>query len=486
MGKINVLSLVALGALATIVACAQLAGIDDSGSTGDTNGGEDGDGGAIELANGLSVSPQNIALTTSCAGAGETKHIALENKSATEATYELQVPEGSAFALRDDKGGTTLSLKGTLPARQVVLVYLQVTSTKAGTFDGQVIVRVGEQVSQLPVSVTVNGGALALSPSLVDFGEVRKDKVSAEQTVEITNTGTEAVNVTGFRAAGGGDAGPGAEDFEVKLESGSVNIAAGQKTTAKLTLRAGPQGDPLATTLEPMTQTPTCGALPALTLKGQRVNQDVTVNPAALDFDEVDCNSASGGSRTITVTNFGGGDVSFNTSTTPSSWFTVSPSSGTVPKAKGPDPGTAPITVTLKPLTGPIGDHEDPITIDIGGPQPKITNVVAKLKSVGAVLSIQPTTLDGFTPDQTRSFSVRNDGNKFITARHTSSNTGAFAITGGSTTLLFPGVIIPLSVSVKFVAQTSGQHSSNITTARESGAQLCSPPATVVANGSRP
>jgi hypothetical protein len=487
LSKVSAQTFAVAGALVTFVACAQIAGIDDPLPPHTTPDGDRTDSGAIELADGLSISPESVALTTSCTGAGEEKYLTLTNDSATDAPYELQVPDGSAFTLRDDKGNVSATLKGTLPAHQLLLVYLKVTATKAGTFNGQVIVRIGERVSQLPVAVTVNGGSLAFLPSLVDFGDVRKDTISGIQTVDITNTGTEPVNVIGFHTAGG-TAPPG--EFDLNLGAGSVNIPAGGKATASITMRAGPAGNAVTETLEPDTQTPMCGAVPSLTLKGQRVNQDVTVSPVSLDFGTVDCTAVGGVTRTVTISNFGGTDVPFTTSTPANSWFTVSPG-GTVPRKTGPNAGVANVIVTLKPVGGAIGDHTDAISIAVAGPQPKVTTITAAVKSEGAILTVQPTTLDGFAPNQTRSFTIRNDGNKSIYVRNTSSNPGAFSIVNNSDSFWVTGELpIPMSVSVKFVAQAQGQHTSTITTTRGTpllgdSAQLCASPAVVTATASR-
>ena len=71
-------------------------------------------------------------------------------------------PEGSAFALRADDDASVGKLTGKLPPGGVVIVYLRATPTKAGTFSGQVIVKVGDHTKQVPVQVTVK---LALTRS---------------------------------------------------------------------------------------------------------------------------------------------------------------------------------------------------------------------------------------------------------------------------------------------------------------------------------
>ena len=474
------LPLAAAGALVALVACASIAGIEEPDETSKAEGADGGDDGVRQPAPGIAITPESISLTASCSGAGDPAFITIKNDNDTAADYELQVPEGAAFALRDANDASTATVKGSVPPKGLVLVYLRATPTRAGSFPSQVLVHVNGETTQLPVQVTVNGGALAFSPNLVDFGEVRQQTTSPPQTIEIENTGTDAVNLLGLVPTPASDAGA---EFAIDIGAGSVNIGPGAKATVTATLLPGAAGQPVSAIFEPQTQEPTCGALPQLTLEGTRVNQDVTVNPVSLAFGDVDCQSGGGATKTITISNYGNMPVDFNVSTPPSSWFDVTPGGPSVPKANGNTPGQQTITVKLKPVGSTIGNHTDPVEVAIMGPAPKTTTVTATVRSVGGILSISPTTLSGFGEGTTKSFTIRNTGNKFIYARHTSSNAGAFAVDG--TSALTPG--LPLPVNVKFVAQQSGTHQADITTTRtssppiilpESG-NLCEPPAVV-------
>lgn len=484
------LPIAAAGALVTLVACASIAGLEDPDEAPSNGGADGGDG--RQPAPGISVTPEALTLTASCAGAGDPAFITIKNDNDTTASYELQVPEGSAFALRDPSDASVANVKGSVPPKGLVLVYLRATPTKAGNFPGQVIVSVNGEVTQVPVQVTVNGGSLSFSPDLVDFGEVRQQTTSPPQTIEIVNTGTEAVNVLGLVQAPASDAGA---EFAIDTGTGSLNIAPGGKATATATLLPGAAGPPVSAVYEPQTQEPTCGALPKLTLEGTRVNQDVTVNPVSLDFGEVDCQSAGGATRTITVSNYATNmPAEFAVTTPPNSWFEVSADSTSVPPANGAEPGKRTITVKLKAVGSAMGNHSDPIEVDVKSPVPgKKTTATASVKSVGGVLSISPVTLSGFSMDQTRSFGVRNTGNKFVYVRHTSSNTNAFTIVNGtSASPLTPGSFLPLNVDVKFVAQAAGTYQADITTERgnapppfpQSG-NLCEPAPVVKASATK-
>ncbi len=473
------------GALLALVACASIAGIEDPDPA--NGGGAGGPDGGVQLGDGLSISPESVTITTSCTSSGESRYITLTNQTDTDTTYELQIPEGSAFALRDASDASTPTLKGTLAAKQVLIVYLRATATSAGTYSGQIIARVGEHVTQLPVVVTVNGGSLALSPTLVDFGEVRKATNSPAQVVQLENTGTEKVNVIGFEAVGGGGT-----DFTTSLASGSLVLDPGAKTDVTTMFVAGPPGPQITTAFEPRTEMPTCGALPKLTLKGTRVNQDVTVNPVLLDFGEVDCSSAGGATKTLSISNYSGALVPFTVSTA-STRYSVNPPSGAVPAANGTTPGKVDVVVRLEAVGAALDTYNDTIEVATSGPQARKTTVALSVKTVGAMVSVQPTTLTGFGGDAIESFTVKNTGNKFIYLQHTSSDSSSFTLVNNSdNTPLYPG--ISLGVSVKFVAQGSGQRSATITTTRRdtpvlslfpSSAALCEPAAVVTATASK-
>lgn len=462
----NRLPVAAAGALVALVACAKLAGLEDP-DPGPPGDGADAGTEGRQAAPGIAVKPESVAITTSCAGGGDTAFITIENQNETPADYELQVPEGSAFALRNDADASVGSLKGTVPAKGLVLVYLRAMPTKAGTFAGQVIVHIGERVTQIPVQVTVTGGALVFSPDLVDFGEVRQQTTSQGQTIEITNTGTQPVNVLGLdrTPASGATA-----EFSIDTGGGSINIAPGEKATVVATLLPGNAGPQVTEVFEPRTQEPTCGALPTVTLKGTRVNQDVTVNPASLDFGEVDCMSAGGAARIITVSNYGNGPADFTATAPSDSWFEVTQESPNVPKANGGEPSTRTVTVKLKPVGATIGGHSEAIEVKVTNPKPeKTTTVTATVKSVGGVIDIVPTTLSGFAPGGTKSFGIKNTGNKYVYVRHTSSNPSSFVVTDDTNeTALLPGSIFYIARDVKFVGRTAGTHQADIVTEKGS------------------
>lgn len=478
--------------LVALAACATLAGIEQPSTNGEPDAVET-DSGSTPLPDGLSVEPARVSITTSCQDEDAAQAVMLGNKTDRDVPFEVQVPEGSPFVLGDGDGAGTALLKGTLRAGDIVPVSLRVAAKKAGAFDGSLIVRLGQSVTQVPVTVTVTGGSLAFSPAIVDFGDVRYDQPSAPSTVQLENTGTERVNVIGFTAVGGADGGGG---FTLNAGGGSIALDPGKSADVPAVMVPGEAGAQASATFEPQTETPTCGALPKLSLQGRRVNDDVTVNPVLLDFGNVDCGSAGGPTRTLTISNYSTSAVNYTATTAADARYVLGSAAGVVPPALGNTPGTVTLNVTRRPPGTTLAEHSDTLDVSfLAGGNTKTTSVALTTKTVGAMLAIQPTALANFGTDETKTFRVTNDGNRFVFLRHTSSNAVAFVIPDETReTPLQPGA--SATVKVRFAAATAGQHSSTVTTNRittplllqpfyPSSGQLCEAAPTVSATATR-
>lgn len=476
--KLRRLPVVAFGAAlglaaCALAACAGLAGI-EAPDLVRASGAEDGGAVSSEIA----IRPEAIAITTTCAGASETPSLTLENAGTAPAPYELQVPEGSAFALLDESGATTGARTGLVPAKATVSVPLQASATRSGTFPGEVVVRVGGGVRLVPVQVTVQGAELTALPALVDFGEVRQQTEATAQTVELENTGTAAVDVVGFSADGGAD-------FALSLSP--TTLAPGAKASATASFAAGDAGLPTSKTFTAITRQAVCGELPRVTVRGVRVNQEVTVNPASIDFGDVDCLSAGGATRSITISNYATVPAVFAVTSGAGSRFSASPSKATVPPATNGIPGAVDVVVTLLPTGSSIGDHAEPLQIDVTTPESRLSTVTAKVRNVGAKLVIEPTRLARYSRDQKKSFTVKNVGNKFVFVRHDSSSPKVFSLVGDSDeSALYANAPFPATVEVRL--GVSGDHSAEITTTRRdtpgftfypASGTICEPPAIV-------
>lgn len=435
--------LVAAGALLALAACAKIVGLEDSVAGG---------GGGALAATGLRISPDALEFEEPCGAAAGAHYLSLENGGTEAVDYELRSPEGSRIALRDAPAGST-SLTGALAPGDIVRAHVEITPGPPGSFDGELFVRVGERVQPVPVHVVLRGGALALTPSIIDFGDVRENSISSEQTFEIENAGNEAVNVLGFTPT----AAEGSADFEIA--AGSVNLPPRTKQAVGARVLAGPKGEPLSAAFAPTTEQPTCATPPELTLKARRVDEPVTFNPGVLDFGEGDCNSSPGTTRKITVTNFDNTvHVTASLTAGASSWFTLtSPADFELEAGASAD-----VIVALRPLLAATGEHSEEIVFQIGGKGSK--SVTLKVTTVGAALAISPTSLAFALLSLDKDFTLTNAGNRTITVRHVSSSPD-FRVT--SSTTIPPGQGV--SSTVWFLARDTDTHTAEITTSRDPG-----------------
>lgn len=460
----NLRLLVAAGALLALAACAKLVGLEDS-----VPAGSDG----APAATGVRISPDSLGLEASCGVAAEARYISLQNDGAEAVDYELRAPEGSRIALRDAPAGTT-SLTGTLPPGGVSLVYVEITPGPPGSFDGEIFARVGDRVQPVPVHAVLHGGALSLSPAIIDFGEVRQQVASQEQTFEVTNVGNEPVNVLGFTPDEPATS-EASDDFTIK--AGSVSLPPGEKASLWAKVSPGPMGPTISAKFVPTTERPTCSTPPELTLKAKRVNDPVTVNPGVLDFGEADCNSSPETTRTLTVTSFEAKvHVTVSLTSGASSWFKLT----SAPEFDLEQSTSADVTVALQPLQAVPSDHTETITFQIGAGSTK--SVTLKVTTVGAVLAISPTTLSFSPLSLDKDFTVTNTGNKEIGVRYKSSSDD-FRVTSNATIPPGQGV----SATVLFLGRSGDTFEADITTSRDSSATttLCAVPPIVHVTGKR-
>jgi hypothetical protein len=459
-------------------ACGAKYGEEQGGST--SSGGSSGSSSGVVITDNVAITPAKLSLTTRC-GASASAPISLANNGSAPIEYEVQVPEGLPLTLDNGQRAT----KATLSPGAVATISVTLNATLPSEIEHRVLVTIGGKTTVIAVGAKVSGALLTLSPSLVDFGEVRQNTNTPPQPIEITNTGTESGVVAGWKAVAATD------DF--KMSTASLTILPGQKASATVTFNAGPAGAALGAEYEPTSIEPLC-ELPKLRIKGQRVNTNVTVSPVSADFGGIDCNASPTTVKRITVTNFAtqAASVILTLAKGATSPFRLNQAAFTVPAAAGPT-GKAELNFDISPVSpisanpGPIADS---VKVDITGPEPssKVINVTATVQ--GAVLEATPLTLTGFAAATTvRSFTIRNLGNKQITLAHASSTTSEFQITNGTATSTLPpnGPFNSANVDVKLMNLMPGIHNANITTTRttpvfgESG-QLCRPAPVVAAS----
>jgi hypothetical protein len=477
--KLAIPCFVLLGSSAAF-ACAQLTGASDLvvsdleagtpvGADGASGDGDLG-GGQVDLG-GVVIAPADLVLPEVGCGKPSTGMITLTNSTDRALPYELSSSDPT-IALR----GEATPVKDTLPPKGVVSIAVTASAPLPRTIAGEVSVSIDGKTQSIPTRSTIKGGMLELTPTLVDFGEVRQNTPVTPATIELANNGNEPVTVTGFSSLTGGG------DFAIGVAP--LTVPAGESRTMEATFAAGPAGPTLEAILTAATESPLCGAAPSVTLKGTRVNHDVTVTPATVDFGGVDCNSSSIATKIVTIKNYSlstAASVTVSLTKGADSPFTLSATTVSAPVAVGDTPGTATIAIGRKPVDAVFGLRTDLVKFDISGAETSVKSVDAKLTVTGAMLTVSPTSMT-LSPGGAQSFTISNTGNAFILLSHTTSNS-KFKVTAQSALNPSSSTAVNVTAPVGFSSETT-----DITTVRIDSASpqppsgaLCAPAAAVKA-----
>lgn len=449
------LVLAAFGAL--VGACAGLAGLEEA-----------------QPEKRFSISTLELRLADAPCGSKAESELGLDNGTDAPIDYELTIPTGSAYALRRPDGIESLVARGRIEPHTKVQIPIVLTTARPGDFGTEIFVNTPGQSQIVRAIAKVTGTDIAITPSLVDFGQVRKDSPIPDQNVEVENRGNEPATIKSFTAEAA------SADFSIVNEG--LVLGPGEKKTVPARFAMGPAGNPASASFTPVTDKPTCGPPPKLTVKGARVNLDVLVSPLTAGFGDVPCNSGPGflESRAVTVTNYGATPVPF-TVTLGGPTFTVDPMTGTVPGATGANaPGTRTLTVSRNFVGPNVGDVSEPITVTINGAVTSTPRIQATLRVFGALLEIGPAQLNGVTSGGSP-FQVRNYGNAPVTVLHGVSNSTAFSVTGSSA--LNPGET--KNPVVRLTATASGTYSTTVNTVYYSQGPLCIAPPSIGASGTK-
>lgn len=480
---------VALGLVAcvSLVACASLVGLDPSdpegdgsSSSGEPPGTTSSSSGGSTTQDGITITPTQLVLPNVKCAELATGTISLTTDSEEEQTYEASLPTNDAFTIKSGASGR-------VKAGANATITLEAKSGKPGAAVVDVAIKTKSKVSSVNVKTEIQGGTLTVTPLVADFGFVKEKQVSAPINAIFANEGNVPVTITGF------DGPEAMKDFS--LPTSTLVIPAGGSVTKPLTMGAGEMtgsavtAGPVTAIVDPSSNL--CSDVPSFTLKGQRVSDDIVVNPASADFSSVDCNAGSGTKQTLTISNFSQSEDAIFTTTLPAGTrFKVTPTSGTVQRGAGGAPGKLDLTVEV-----PNGGDEpkalnETLRVDITSPKVLSYDVKLTVKVVGALITVDPASLDNIPQDGNKTATVTNAGNAQV-CLFFSSDSSRFSVPG------FPPTIISAgqqgSVRVSFSSMNSGTFNGNVSMTRGSdlpcfgagGAVLCKPAPTLPVSGVR-
>lgn len=389
-------------------ACAQIAGISEAPAR-DTEP-TTTDGGST-IPGGERTDP-NIAITPSemdfgelaCGAPSSPKLVTIKNSGDTAAKYKVVIPEGTAFKVDG-------VLEGSVEAGGLVTLGVVATPVTAAETTTDLVVSAGNAVQIIHPKARGAGAALELAPDLVNFGDVRMQSGGGPIEVVAKNSGTMPITVTELQA------GP---EFEVKAATSTFSLGPGQATKLEALLKpAQAESAPLQMDVKPKVTGSLCGAPPTLTLKGRRVNSNVTISSG--DWGSVKCTTPVG-AKDIVVSNYSPAQLTYTAALQATSAFTItSGASGTLLAGSGGAPTTAAIKVVPKPISGFAALVQENLTVTVSGiapPEGGPRTVPLRIDVRGAVLTYTPAQILDFMSDgvatDTRTFSVKNSGNETI------------------------------------------------------------------------
>jgi len=264
----------------------------------------------------------------------------------------------------------------------------------------------------------VTGVAIEISPSTVSFGNVAMGQ-SATKTVTLTNTGTEALSVSGIAVAGTGFTASGPH-LPISLASGqSTSISAVFKPTTgnadkgTITITSNAAGSP---SLVALSGTGTTGATAAA----------LTVTPTTIAFGSVAVGSEQ--SQTIHVENTGGESASISKLTVSGTGVSVSGITAPMTLAAGQ---TANLTVSYKPVA--TGTLAGSVSIASNATDPSVV-VGINATATSSTLAATPSSVSfgnvAVGSDTTQTIRLQNIGTSQVTISAITPSVSSIAISG--------------------------------------------------------
>ena len=291
---------------------------------------------------------------------------------------------------------------------------------------------------------TVTGVAIEISPSSVSFGNVTMGQ-SATKTVTLTNTGTEALSVSGIAVAGAGFTASGPH-LPISLAAGqSTSISAvfkptaGAADTGTITITSNAAGSP---SLVALSGTGTTGATAAA----------LTATPNSIAFGSVAVGSEA--TQTIHLENTGGESASISKLTISGSGVSLSGLTAPMTLAAGQ---TANLTVTYKPVAA--GTLTASLSITSNAADPSVVvgiNATATLSTLSATPASVSFGNVVVGSDTTQTIRLQNIGTSQVTISSITPSVSSIAISGVTLPAnLAPGTSATLTAAYKPTAAGS-------------------------------
>jgi len=288
---------------------------------------------------------------------------------------------------------------------------------------------------------TVTGVAIEISPSSVSFGNVATGQ-SATKTVTLTNTGTEALSVSGISVAGAG--------FTASGPHLPISLAVGQSTSISAVFKPTTGAADTGT----ITVTSNAAGSPSLiSLSGTGMTAAaLTATPNSIAFGSVAVGSEA--TQTIHLENTGSESAAISKMTISGMGVSVSGMTAPMTLAAGQ---TANLTVTYKPAAA--GTLTASLAIASNATDPSLVvgiNATATLSTLAATPASVSFGNVVVGSDTTQTIRLQNIGTSQVTISNITPSVSSIAISGVTTPInLAPGTSATLTAAYKPTAAGS-------------------------------
>ena len=409
----------------------------------------------------VTANPTSIAFGSVVVGSSQTTTQTLTNSGGSNLKITGASASGSGFSV----SGITLPV--TLSAGQSTSFSVKFTPTSSGSATGNLSITSDGSNPTLNVPLSATGvadGAVSASPSSMSFGSVSVGS-NKSMTQTLTNSGGSSLKITAASASGSG--------FSISGLTLPVTLSAGQTTS--FTVKFAPSASGSSTGSLSITSD---GSNPSLTvpLSGSGASAGtLSANPTSLSFGSVQVGNST--SKSQTVTNSGGSDVTISGASSSAGAFSVSGLSLPTTLSAGE---SVTFTVQFAPTAG--GSASGSLTLTSNASNPSLGIGLSGTGTTPGQLAANPTSLSfgsvtvGANASKSASLSASGSA---VQVTGVSSDSSEFKVSG----ITFPVNVAAgssVSFTITFTPASSGSASGTLTFA----SNATNSPAQIAVSGS--
>lgn len=481
----------------SLLACANIAGLDDEGSSPTSKQGGKND---PQESNATSANPSDKALGGSeseskertpgdisvavteldfaavvCGTQSRAQKVVIENKGDTERSFALNIPAGAPFGL--DPGEPTPPSK--IAPRGSVTLSIVANPIIFGVVKSNLVIESQGSFVTIPVGVKGAGAVLEWPTQLADIGETPLG-TDGLATITLKNTGTARASISKLDTSNNAFTATPSANFQIEPGDEkpiTFKLVKGNSVSGKLTGTFTPTGFGWC-------QPPT-----SIATTGQRVDTSVTVTGA--DWGRQPCNStlaASQAQRSVVVKNYYTKPVKWTLKTTSLSKYALAsgaPTSGTVAAANGSTPSQVAIPFVAPPYGQSLGQLAEDVTITLENPEGITLPATAlgdrkvSLRSDvrGAIVSVSRNAIDftaALKKTDREDVTITNSGNEAANIDWTFARTaGEPAWTGLPGTTYTSGSNGTTLVRIGYTPSSAPPNAATLTPGTNGGYKIC-------------